>query len=291
MPRGLDHIVHTVRDLDAAGEFYARAGFTVSGRNRHPFGTHNRAVQLDRFYIEVLTVAEPDKVVPHAGRAFSFSAYQQDFLAQRQGLSMLMLNSDDAIADAKAYRDAGVGDFEVLDFGREGVRADGTPVKLAFSLAFASDRSSPQAGFGACQHHYPENFWNPALQRHPNGATAVLGAVLVADNPSDHHIFLEAYTGRRDLHSSSIGITAQTERGAIEIVTPVAFRDQFGVTADAVGEGAGFAALRLAVTDLAAAAALLRQNGIDAELRVGRLVVPPSAAFGATLVFEQRREA
>ena len=29
MPHGLDHIVHAVRDLDAAAEFYASAGFTV----------------------------------------------------------------------------------------------------------------------------------------------------------------------------------------------------------------------------------------------------------------------
>jgi catechol 2,3-dioxygenase-like lactoylglutathione lyase family enzyme len=35
MPHGLDHIVHAVRDLDAAAEFYCRAGFTVGARNRH----------------------------------------------------------------------------------------------------------------------------------------------------------------------------------------------------------------------------------------------------------------
>ena len=34
MARGLDHIVHAVHDLDAAGEAYARLGFTVGARNR-----------------------------------------------------------------------------------------------------------------------------------------------------------------------------------------------------------------------------------------------------------------
>ena len=68
MPHGLDHIVHAVRDLDAAAAFYASAGFIVGARNRHPWGTHNRIVQLKNCYIELLTVADPEKIVPHAAR-------------------------------------------------------------------------------------------------------------------------------------------------------------------------------------------------------------------------------
>ncbi len=56
MPRGLDHIVHAVRDLDAAGELYARLGFTVGARNAHPWGTHNRIVQFSGFFVELLTI-------------------------------------------------------------------------------------------------------------------------------------------------------------------------------------------------------------------------------------------
>ncbi|MEI9805413.1 MAG: VOC family protein [Pseudolabrys sp.] len=36
MPRSLDHIVHAVHDLDAAAEAYARLGFIVGARNKHP---------------------------------------------------------------------------------------------------------------------------------------------------------------------------------------------------------------------------------------------------------------
>ena len=58
MPYGLDHIVHTVHDLDAAGELYACLGFTVGARNRHAWGTHNRIVQLRNCFIELLEVAD-----------------------------------------------------------------------------------------------------------------------------------------------------------------------------------------------------------------------------------------
>src|SRR5438132_324481 len=62
MPHGLDHIVHAVRDLDAAAELYRRLGFTVGAPNKHPWGTHNRIVQLPGFFIELLTVAEPERL-------------------------------------------------------------------------------------------------------------------------------------------------------------------------------------------------------------------------------------
>ena len=61
------------------------------------------------------------------------------YSAAQEGLAMLILNSSDAIADARLFEAAGIGSSKVFDFGREGTRPDGTPVKLAFSLAFASD--------------------------------------------------------------------------------------------------------------------------------------------------------
>src|ERR1700748_2120383 len=192
MPHGLDHIVHAVRDLDAAAEFYASAGFTVGARNRHPWGTHNRVVQLKNCYIEILAVVEPEKIVPHGLRSFSFGAFHRDFLAHREGFSMLILNSRNAAEDGRKFEAAGISDFEVLDFAREGAKPDGTPVKLAFSLAFAQDPASPDVRFAVCQHHFPENFWDPAFQTHVNAAKIVSGAVLVADDPGVHQTFLNA---------------------------------------------------------------------------------------------------
>jgi hypothetical protein len=286
MPHGLDHIVHAVRDLDAAAEFYRRAGFTVGARNRHAWGTHNRIVQLKNCYIEILEVAEPEKIVPHGARSFSFGAYHRDFLAKREGFSMLILNSSDAALDAHAFEKSGIGNSRVFDFAREGTKPDGTPVKLAFSLAFAHDLASPNVRFAVCQHHFPENFWDPAFQTHANGARAIPGAIMVADNPTDHHIFLKAFTGVSDLHSSSIGVRARTENGDIEIMEPVSFRDQFGVSPAVDAEAMTLNGLRFAVTDIAQAETLHRQGGIASHRHVGRLVVLPDVACGATLIFE-----
>ena len=75
-----------MRDVDAAVKFYVRAGFTVGGGNRHPWGTHNRVVQLENCYIAILEVAEAEKIVPHSARSFSFGAFNRDFLAHREGV-------------------------------------------------------------------------------------------------------------------------------------------------------------------------------------------------------------
>ncbi|MGP0094569.1 MAG: VOC family protein [Xanthobacteraceae bacterium] len=288
MPRGLDHVVHAVRNLDAAGELYRRLGFTVGTPNRHPpsWGTHNRIVQLPGFFIELLTVADPAAITPHARRFFSFGAFNRDFLASGEGLSMLVVEGRDAREDAAAFRLAGIGDFEVFDFERDARRPDGSPVKVGFSLAYATDSRAPDTAFFACQQHYPENFWNPAFQDHPNTARAVAGVVLVAENPSDHHVFLSAFTSERDLLATSSGVSVRTPRGEIQVMDTAAFRSHFGVESPDVAQGARLAAVRLAVRDFGAAISTMQAASIAASVRMGRLIVAPQTAMGATLIFE-----
>lgn len=291
MPHGLDHIVHAVRDLDAAAEFYGRAGFVVGVRNRHPWGTHNRVVQLKNFYIELLEIAEPEKIVPHGVRSFSFGAFNRDFLASREGFSMLLLNSRDAAGDARRFEAAGIGNSGVFEFAREGARPDGSVVKLAFSLAFAEDKLSPHARFAVCQHHFPENFWNPAFQDHANGARSAAGVVLAADKPACHCDFLKAFTGVREPRSAPVGITAHTENGDIAIMERIAFRDPFGISPGLSGEGMSLNALRFVVDDLDQAEECHRRNGVASHRHQGRLVISAEVAYGATLAFETTQQA
>lgn len=289
-PRGLDHIVHAVHDLNAAAEFYRRCGFQVSARNTHPWGTQNHIVQLHDFYIEILGVADEGLIPPHGPRTFSFGGFNRDYLKRGQGLSMLLLKSSDARADARDFAEAKIGSYDVFDFERQGMGPDGKPVKLAFSLVFARDPLSPHTGFAACQHHFPQNFWNAARQTHDNGAQRVGAAIMVADNPADHHIFLSAFTGVRMVHATSLGIISETPNGEAEIMEASGFRDQFGVTPAMEGEGAAFKGLRLIVQDVTAVERLLKQNNVAYHHHVGRVIVPPDTAFGATLIFDETIE-
>ncbi len=123
------------------------------------------------------------------------------------------------------------------------------------------------------------------FQAHPNTATGVAGVVLVAENPSDHHIFLSAFTGERELLATSNGITVTTPRGTIQMMDPSAFARHFGVAAPDIGRGARLAALIVSVGDLPALAASLARANVPVATHMDRLVVGPQDAMGATIVF------
>jgi hypothetical protein len=291
MPHGLDHIVHAIRDLDAAGEFYRRAGFTVGARNRHPWGTHNRIVQFPGVFIELLNVGEPELITASAPGLFSFGGFARDFLAHDEGLAMLVLEGRGAAADAEAFRTAGIGDFKVFDFEREAKRPDGSTVKVAFSLVFAADPEAPDTGYFTCEQHYPQNFWNPAFQRHPNGAAGIAGVIMVSEHPDDHRHFLGAFSGISEVTSSAGGISIRTERGDIQVMNPSAYRAYAGTEPPNLTRGARFAAMRVTTGNKAETISALNKGGVAFVERNGNIVVPPDVALGATLLFETSRPA
>jgi Glyoxalase-like domain len=192
MPRALDHLVIAFRDLDAAAERYRRLGFQVGARNRHSWGTENHIVQFDGAFLELLGLGEgfvrpaPDDPV------FPFAGFLDDFLREREGLAMMVLRTNDAEADRRAFAELGLGDRPRFDFARRG-RRGGREVDVAFSLAFARTDALPQTGFFVSQQRFPENFWDKSAQVHPNGATAVVELAFAHPSPESVAGFLSAF--------------------------------------------------------------------------------------------------
>lgn len=281
MTRGIDHVIHLVRNLDAAASLYEKLGFIVSGRNKHPFGTHNRIVQLDGSYIEILEVAEPEKIQGESGPV-SFPHFHRDFLARNgEGLSGLVLASADAQADKQLFDKAGFGGFPVFDLARKGKRPDGSEADLAFSLAFLREPKSRDVLTFVNQAKRPENFWFKELQAHANGVSCVSSAIFTADSPTDHQYFLQAWTGIRDPRSTSLGVVAETPRGSVQIMEARPFEDAFGLVPVA-GDGLRFSAVVFAGNSAKIRDAVSK-SGIATQERHGRIVVH---AHGAVLAFD-----
>jgi catechol 2,3-dioxygenase-like lactoylglutathione lyase family enzyme len=285
--RGIDHIVHAVRDLDAAAALYRGLGFTVGARNRHPWGTHNYIVQFPGCFIELLTVAEPALVPEHAPGHFSFGAFSRDFLAHDQGLSMMVLEGQGK-ADVAEFEKAGIAEGQPFDFEREARRPDGTAIKVAFTLAFACDPVAPRVGFFTCQQHYPENFWNPAFQKHANGVTGIAGIVIVTIAPAAHRRFIESFVGAAAMATAD-GLSVATPRGTVELVTPDVFTRRYGVAGPDASVGAKLAAVRFAVTDASLMQSAPQLAGIAGLYAGNAAVLGMPDAMGAVLVFEPAR--
>ncbi|MEP9351111.1 VOC family protein [Xanthobacter sp. KR7-225] len=287
MRRGLDHVVHLVRDLDAAGEIYDLLGFTVGGRNRHPFGTENRIVQTEGFFIELLQVVEPEKIPAATPSSFSFGAFNKAFLERHgEGLTMAVFEGRDPVADKAEFDAAGFGGFDLVDFSRKARRFDGQDVEVAFSLAFAASPAAPDFGAFTCLQRKPENFWSNDLQRHANGVTGLAGIVLVADSPVDHISFLDTVSGVSMNRASDGWFVGQTPRGQIDLMTRTLYTDRYGVPAPA-GEGLRLAAVRFATSGAPELRRALAARRMMEEAIEGMVVVPPRAALGAALVFER----
>jgi glyoxalase-like protein len=269
MVRGLDHLVVAVKDLTAAGRAYEELGFTVTPENQHPWGTANRLVQLDGFFIELLTCSDENSISESSDSKFSFGAFNRDFLKTREGASMLVLESSDPARDRGDFGKAGLQVFDPFSFERIANLPDGSTAQVAFDLTILKDPLSPEIGYFTCHNRFPENFWKPPFQKHANRARAVETVYLLAQDPSDHHEFLGGFSGQREMRATSLGLELDTPRGKISVLNPAAYRSLVGERAADSVQGAlpQIAALEISC------------SGLDAPK-----IVTADQLFGLTLI-------
>jgi len=219
-PRGYDHLVLCVNQLEEAREFYTRLGFTMTPVAVHPFGTHNSLVQLQGNFLEVLSVNDVSLIRDHKPRSFSFAAFNRDFLEDQEGFSMVVYQGSDAVSDAAEFTAKGLAEFDSFDFSRTAILPDGKAVKVSFSLAFVTHKDMPRAAFFTCHQHAPEYFWKPEYQSHENTATSIVETMMVAENPSDYADFFTRLLNSTAIENNQGSITFATSGGSFSLMTP-----------------------------------------------------------------------
>jgi len=285
-PAGLDHIVLCVRDLDAARERFKALGFTTTPPAEHPFGTGNSLAQMGSSFIELLSVIEPQRIPPHAEGSFSFGAHNAAFLERREGMSMLVLSSEDARDDEARWRAGGLDTFEPVYFERKATLPDGSEAEVAFTIAFAVNEALPGVVFFCCQQHAPQAFWQPAYQSHANGAKDLSSVTLVAEDPQRHAAFFETLLGDSLITVGPRGLEASTGLGRIEVIAPGEVSQRFPKGAGITWNGrAGFVATAVGVADIDAPARILKANKVTHIGSGERVMVPPAECFGMALEF------
>lgn len=286
MPRRIDHLVICVRDLAQAALDWQKLGFNLTPTGVHPFGTSNRLAMFGNNFLELLAVTDAAAVPPAGPGRFSFAARNQDFLATTEGMSMLALHSADAHADAARFKADHIGAYAPFDFGRDAVLPGGGTVRVAFSLAFATDPAMPGLAFFTCQQrHPPELFWKPDYQRHPNGALRVIEVVMSAPEPAAHRNFLQHLVeSEAELVPGGLMVGERDDR--ITVLGPQEIARRLpGVASDTSPR---FCAARLAVADLDATRRTLKNSGVDFEMTGAALLIPPAASHDLALEFVEQ---
>lgn len=280
--RGLDHLVLTARDLDAAEARFRALGFTLTPRAHHPFGTSNHLAIFEGNFLELLGVSAPEKIPDHEAGRYSFGQHTVEFLKRGEGLSFIVLDTADARADHRAFQAAGVSTFEPVDFSRGARQPDGSDRTVSFTICFALPPDPAPPHFVCQQRHPPENFWRPEYQAHGNGAGRISEVVLRADQAGRLAPFYAALFGRDALEESADGLVVRTGRGRISALTPAALANRFGF--EGAHDGA-IVAMRFAVADLARAEAALAAGRTPFRRANRTLQVAPEHGFGALLEF------
>ena len=201
------------------------------------------------------------------------------------------------LGDFLAYRDIHLPGFylslisppsppdTVLELLDPGLSHGFTTVVLEDSVAHATwPRGIPGVATGSPP--LLEHVADQSLEQHPNTVFAIAGVVIVAKNPSDHHIFLSEFTQQRELRATSAGVTAPTSRGELSIVDRTAFRGLYGTEPPELVEVARIAAVRLSTRNLGTLAEKLRLGAVPYITHMSRIVIEPATAMGGALVFE-----
>lgn len=273
---GLDHVVVTVRDLDAAAEQWRSLGFTVSPRGTHSpiLGTGNYTIMFGDDYVEllgILTETEQNKPT-------------RDYLAKREGLERAAFTTDDAAAGAEELKSRGIEALGPIHFGRPVELPGGGTGEAKFNV-FRWPLEEQPGGLRifACQHLTRETVWIPELLAHANGASRLVRLEILTPDPKA----AAQHLGRLiDEPTRAEGdgwlVPSGGKRADFLFYHAAGFARRYP---DAVRDGAateGAVALVVASSDLSGAKTALGPRGVAHD---GAVSVAASAANGIVLSF------
>ena len=258
MSRGIDHLVLCVNDLKKARALYELLGFTMTPVAQHPFGTGNRLAQLQGGFVEILGVTRPALITDAGPGEFSFGAYNRDFLAGREGMSMIAFESFGADRDRTDFVAAGLAPAAPFSFTRMARQPDGSEIEMGFDLTFLPRTEAPEAALFTCAHrHAPTQFYKPEFQTHANTAKRISAVTIESGDADATRGFLAAL---------------DAEPALFEVVP-------------ARGNGERLAGFAVTVEDMEAARRALRAGAVPFTETGGGLVVGPGVAFGVRISF------
>ena len=277
----LDHVAHFVRDGAAAARGLAQAGFAPTpvsvqsnpGANgvQIPTGTSNVTAMMSRGYIEVLFKSSESPLT----REFD------DGLARYAGLHLIAF----AVANAReASQRLGTAGFRTAPLValRRPVGTETGETEASFTVARVVPGEMREGRIQFLTHHTEDAVWQKRWLAHPNGAFALIDAVVAVADVYEATTRFARFLGREPARTP-FGQGFVLERGSVQIVNQPAFAQILPGVSVPVLPFIGM--YGVGVESLAATESLLRMNGL-APMRQGQVLLqpfPPALGAGAWL--------
>lgn len=271
----IDHTVFLTRNYEATWQRYEQLGFTLSPPSRHfasaddrsepvPSCTANRCAYFGDSFLEFIGIVDeaagdPWRVLPILD-------------ARGDGLHGCSFGVDDSEEAARRLSEAGLSSSGVLKLQRDVELPEGTRTARFRSVHIRRDRT-PEGILHTAEHLTPEYVHQPRYLRHPNGAEAVAGIVLVV--PDDKRA---EYQRRYDVITRKKHLVDIVGASDLDTVLP-------GETPRTLPY---FAAHGVRVADLAKARKLVEQH-VPTETTKHGFFVRAEDALGAAVSFEEAR--
>jgi hypothetical protein len=287
--RLIDHLVLPVADLVRARTRLSSLGFTVAPDALHPFGTANACIFLsDGTYLEPLAIANRRNASFAAKRGNAFTERDIAFrkTRNREGLSALVANTDNARSDHDRFKQSGFSAGDILEFARTMTLPDGSETEASFRLAFAGDHSAPDLFLFCCERINPFPSDRGELELHANTVTGLSEIILTSPIPTESTALLETVLETR-AEDNGPGLQLTAENARIRVLPEEDLAGEFALAADPRINSLTGRAIIFKTADLAVTEITLAANDVAFIRREGRVLVSAAPGQGVLFGFEE----
>jgi|SRR5579863_6186818 len=279
----LDHTAFFVPQMESATAALEACGFRLTpftvqtnreGDKIVPSGTANRCAMLREGYIELLTA------MPSPIGDTPLGEQLRERIADHPGIHLAAFSTADAAAQHRRLAAAGFPTLPLVDMRR--------PVGddfARFSIARIAHGTMPEGRAQFLTHHTEALVWLPDMLDHRNGAEALDGLYIAADDTAEVAARYARFTGR-PARGEGPARAIELDRGWLVVSTPLSLRESFGIAPQ--GSLPGFVAASVRVRELAAVERCLDVGGIDHH-RFGDAAIVTNAP-GSALIFHTHED-
>jgi hypothetical protein len=250
-----------------------------------------RLVQFDGSSIELMSVEDEALLDRHAIDGFSFGRYIRDQLREREGISLLALNSQDAEADAGIVTARGIRCQGTINFGRDVRLEDGRSDRTSTTLTIFVDPQLPRLGNFAVHQHRPDLIFRPSWIVHPNGAFGIHQVTIMAERVQWQIVRqrLAGLYGQDALFDTPDGFGVKTGNGCFVVLDKAAVARRYAPLPPelSVEEQPSCVAIHITVRDTGRVLSFIESAGVEFTTAESRLWLREAAPYGNVfLAFE-----